>query len=251
MEKRFLKSFVPAILAVMLVFALVMPQPAEAAYAVKQIWARTSATAGEALVTGDVVAIADADGYAYKADADTATRVPAVGIVGVAAASGAKVEIITLGIVSGWTSLAEGSPGYLSATAGAITQTAPKVAYSQQIGVAISTTDYLINPAAGPYALGTPAVICTSSHNYGGAAADWAMTAAEAACSFISVTNANGAVNAILPAAQPGKIWFISNGSGQVLTFKVTGGSGGTIANAKVALYAGSATDAFEIYEQP
>lgn len=102
-----------------------------------------------------------------------------------------------------------------------------------------------------PDASGTVSLNCTATHNYAGAAADWTMTAAEAACSFVTVSNANGAVKAILPAAQAGKLWFVSNGSGQTLTFQVTGQTGATLATSKVGLYAGTAADVFEIYEQP
>jgi len=101
-----------------------------------------------------------------------------------------------------------------------------------------------------PDTTGTVDMNCTASHDYAAGAADWTLTAAEAACSYISVTNANGGVNAILPAATPGKIYTISNGSGQVLTFKVTGQTGGTIASTKVGVYTTLATDVHEIYEQ-
>ena len=114
-----------------------------ATYKVKQIFARFSATAGETLVTGNVVMLKDADGYAYKADANDAALRPAVGIVGKGAATGAKAEIIVMGVLTGWSSLSEGGPGYLSETAAAVTQSAP--AYSQQVGYAISTTDYMFS----------------------------------------------------------------------------------------------------------
>jgi hypothetical protein len=51
-----------------------------------------------------------------------------------------------MGIVSGWTTLSEGTACYLSETAGAVTQSSP--AWSQQVGYAISTTEYYINPTA-------------------------------------------------------------------------------------------------------
>ncbi|MCE5265725.1 MAG: hypothetical protein LLG97_19625 [Deltaproteobacteria bacterium] len=122
---------------------LVMTTQSIAAYSVKQTWLRFSATAGETLATGNVVCLKDADGYAYKADANDAALRPAVGIIGKGGASGAKVEIIAVGILSGWTALTEGAPGYLSETAAAVTQSAP--AYSQQVGYAITSTDYLFS----------------------------------------------------------------------------------------------------------
>lgn len=140
MKKTFRNILV--LMVIMAMFVL-LASPAQA-YTVKQVWSRISATAGETLTTGDAVTIKDADGYAWKADADSATLRPAVGVVGKGGSAGAKIEIITSGVVSGWSSLTEGAAGYLSATAGLITQTLPT--YRQQIGVAISTTDYLIAP---------------------------------------------------------------------------------------------------------
>lgn len=116
---------------------------AQAAISVKQSWLRVSAVAGETLATGDVVTIADADGLAYKADANGVNLTPAIGIIGKGGTAGHAVEIIVAGILSGWSNLSEGQNGYLSETAGAITQSSP--AYSQKLGVAISTTDYFFN----------------------------------------------------------------------------------------------------------
>ncbi|MBU4449620.1 MAG: hypothetical protein KKD99_13620 [Proteobacteria bacterium] len=112
------------------------------AYSIKQINMRFSAVAAETLATGNVVML-KTDGLAYKADANDAALRPAIGIIGKGGATGATVEIITLGILSGWTGLTEGAPGYLSETAAAVTQSAP--AYSQQVGQAITATDYIVN----------------------------------------------------------------------------------------------------------
>jgi hypothetical protein len=108
-----------------------------------QKFARFSATCGETLATGNVATIKDADGYAYKADANDAALRPAVGVVDKGCASGGTAEIVTYGVITGYTSLTESAPGYLSETAGAITQSSPS--YSQQVGYAISSTAYLIN----------------------------------------------------------------------------------------------------------
>lgn len=126
----------------MVCMVALVPMTAQAYYA-KQAYARFSCTAGETLTAGNVVMIKDADGYCYKADANDAALRPAVGVIGKGGASGASVEVIVQGIISGWTTLSEGSPGYLSETAAAITQSAP--AYAQQVGYAINTTDYFIN----------------------------------------------------------------------------------------------------------
>lgn len=128
----------------LMVMLLVMAVPqAQAAYSVRKIWARFSATAGETLATGNVVCIKDADGYAYQADANDSNLRPALGVIGKGGSSGEKVEVIVIGKFTGWTSLSEGGAAYLSETAAAVTQSAPT--WNQQIGVAISTTDYFFN----------------------------------------------------------------------------------------------------------
>jgi hypothetical protein len=138
---RFKRSLT-ALFLLVAVCSLLFAQGADAYY-VKQQWVRVSAVCGETITVGQMVAIADADGYAYKADANVSTLRPAIGIAGKACVSTGKVEIVVMGIVSGWTSLSEGTEGYLSETAGAVTQSAP--AWNQQVGVALNTTDYLIN----------------------------------------------------------------------------------------------------------
>lgn len=128
------------------------------------------------------------------------------------------------------------SAAVLSPTAGQVTLTGPTAARS-----------YVIPDRAGQIAL----IANTFTHDYAGAAVTKAMTAAEASAAFISVTNANAGVELNVPAAVPGKMWVIYNGSGQTLTFKVTGQTGGTIANGKYALYTSNATDTVELMEQP
>jgi hypothetical protein len=140
--KKFSNRMLGAMLIVMMA-VIFMTATFSDAYYVKQQWARISATCGETITTGQVVTLLDADGYAYKADANDATLRPAVGVAGKGCTSGGSVEIIVQGIFSGWTGLTESAPGFLSETAGAITQVAPS--YSQQIGAAISTTDYFVN----------------------------------------------------------------------------------------------------------
>lgn len=389
-----------------LLLALVVCATPAMAYQIRQSYARISATAGETLTTGQVVCIKDADGLAYKADADDSALRPAVGIVGRGGASGATVEIVVQGVVSGWTTLSEGALGYLSGTAAGVTQVAP--AWNQPIGVATNTTTYYVNfmnyvdtsaitalgtltqaivnegstaddyettltfqdptadnalsapddagmlltstlatngqevansiwgvsnglvlegatanayettlspqdptadnaitvpddagmlmtstlasngqevansiwgvsnglalegatadayettvapvdPTADrtatiPDASGTVDLVSAATHNYAGGAVAWTLTTAEAQATFISVTNANGAIDAVLPAATAGKQHFIYNNSGQTVTFKVTGQTGGTVATGKYALYVDNGTDVVELYEQP
>lgn len=308
-----MKRFLTARYAAMLVAVMMVLGSActVRAYTVAQNWARVGGTAGEALTTGDVVAIKAADGLVYKADADEATLRPAVGIVGLGGASGGRVEIIVQGRVSGFSDLTKGAMAYLSGTAGALTQSAP--AWAQPVGVALSATELYVNfsnyvdatgltglvpstlaanapdvagavwgasnglvfegatanahettvtvvdPTADrtitlPDASGTPTLTGTNgaaTHDYAGAAADWELTVLEAEAGFISASNANGAVNAIFASCRAGKDYYVLNGTGQTLTVKVTGESGGTIATGKMALYVCNGTDVVELYEQP
>jgi hypothetical protein len=136
---RFDRLFVVMILAV--IIGVFVTTSAFAAVFLKNSWARFSGTAGESLAIGDIVAIKDSDGKIYKADADDVTLRPAVGIVSKAASLNGVVGITTIGIFGGYTALAEGAPTFLSATAGAATQTAPSN-WFQQIGKALTTTTY-------------------------------------------------------------------------------------------------------------
>ena len=140
MRKNIGQKFTAA-LVLFVVFAF-MTTDAFAAYRVKQTYARFSAVAAETLATGQVVSL-KTDGLAYKADANDAALRPAVGVIGKGGATGAKVEIIVMGILSGWSTLTEGAPGYLSETAAGVTQSSP--AYSQQVGYATTSTDYFFS----------------------------------------------------------------------------------------------------------
>lgn len=111
---------------------------------------RFSAIAGETLATGDVVAIAAADGKAYKADADSSTRRPAVGVIGKGGASGTTVEIINHGILAGQTAASPGVRLFLSATTPGTAKTSapanPQVigwVMAPQTSAASSTTYYI------------------------------------------------------------------------------------------------------------
>jgi len=139
MNKLFQKIIV-AIFMLALVLAFMAPQ-AQAAYHVKKVFSRISVNAGETVVTGQVVAIKDSDGEAYKADANVSYLRPAVGIVGSkTGGDGEAIEIITSGILTGWSGLKEGRAGYLSETAGAVTQSPPE--WIHVVGKAINSTDY-------------------------------------------------------------------------------------------------------------
>lgn len=137
------KKYGLAAIVMLLIFVFMAPQTF-AAYRVKQVLMRVSGTAGETVTTGHAAGIKDADGEWYKADANDATIRPAIGVVGSkTGGDGETVEIVLIGVLTGWTSLSEGAPVYLSETPGTFTQSAPS--YVQQVGVALSTTDILFN----------------------------------------------------------------------------------------------------------
>jgi len=141
--KRMMKMSMAAAMVLALVLAFVLPD-LHAAYHVTKVFSRLTVNAGETVTTGEVVAIKDSDGEAYKADANVTYLRPAVGIVGsLTGGDGEAVEIITGGILSGWSGLAEGDAAYLSETAGDVTQNPPE--WVQNVGVAVNTTDYYFN----------------------------------------------------------------------------------------------------------
>lgn len=136
------------LLAIWLALPLLMVQTADAAtWKEKNI--RFAATAGETLAVGDVVCIAPADGKAYKADSNDSSLRPAVGMIGRGGASGATVEVIVSGIISGMTAKSPGARLFLSETAGALTTTGPTNAQPMgwvmpgSAGAATSTTYFI------------------------------------------------------------------------------------------------------------
>lgn len=80
------------------------------------------------------------------------------------------------------------------------------------------------------------------AHDYAGAAVAWTLSASELKSLIVTVSNANGAIDAIAtPTA--GKVYIVSNASGQALTFKATGQTGVVVANNKTAIVRGNGTD--------
>jgi hypothetical protein len=75
-----------------------------------------------------------------------------------------------------------------------------------------------------------------AAHDYGAAAEDWVLSAAEAKKRFLIATNANGAVNAVIPAASNFKEFVVVNTSGQALTIKAPSGTGIVVASTKTAI---------------
>lgn len=106
-------------------------------------------TAGEALVSGDLVYLSNGSdsktaGRWYKADGDLvyASVDPILGFATTAIASGAVGLIRTGGLMDGFAGLTAGSTYYASGTAGLITLTAP--AQARPVGVAASATELVL-----------------------------------------------------------------------------------------------------------
>jgi len=106
--------------------------------------APSTLTAGEDLTAGQMVAVKDADGKVYKADADDADVRPCIGAAETTVSSGDAVSIVFSGWRNDGSSLKEGDLIYLSTTAGSTTQTGGSG--KQVVGVAFSTTEWFFHP---------------------------------------------------------------------------------------------------------
>jgi len=108
-----------------------------------------SFTSGEALTAGDNVYISAA-GTVSKARANAeSTSLGYVGLARTTVGSGAAVQVIVGGRLSGLTGLSAGSRYYLSAgTAGVSTTTAPSASGQQVVlvGIAMSATELIVSP---------------------------------------------------------------------------------------------------------
>jgi hypothetical protein len=157
LRKGWSRRTVVGAIAVAIMIIVIFSKQAQAAEAWKQKIIKFSATAGETLATGDIVCIAAADSYTYKADANDGNLRPAVGVIGKGGAAGAKVEIVVAGILAGQTAASPGARLFLSETAGAFTTTGPTNA--QVIGWVLPTTDatatstnyfvWIVGPSSG------------------------------------------------------------------------------------------------------
>ncbi len=106
-------------------------------------------TASEALTAGALVNIFTSG--VRNANATDGTK-PAMGFVTASFASAATATVFFPGqIVTGLTGLTVGAPVFLSATAGAVTNTAPVTAGNlvQQVGYALSATSIVFQPLGG------------------------------------------------------------------------------------------------------
>lgn len=123
-----------------ILMALAFAAPVSAAENWAQMFVRFSGVAGETVAIGDIVCIAAADGQIYKADADSSTRRPAIGVIGKGGAAEATVEIVVMGILEGQEAASPGTRLYLSTGAGAFAYAT--TGYDQVVGwVLPGTTD--------------------------------------------------------------------------------------------------------------
>ena len=102
----------------------------------------------------------------------------------------------------------------------------------------------IANATVNSPVIASPDVVqASASHDYGGAAEAWELSAAEMKAGILIATNASGgAVDAVaLPTA--GKVYIVVNTSGQALTIKAAGQAGIAIASTKTAIVRGNGTD--------
>ena len=81
-----------------------------------------------------------------KADKDDEDKVKFIGFATSAGNSGDQISVRVSAQQGGFTGLTAGSPVFLD-TAGAVTQTNPTSGFSVRLGVALSATDILVEPA--------------------------------------------------------------------------------------------------------
>lgn len=92
------------------------------------------------------------------------------------------------------------------------------------------------------YPIGEDQTGYVATHDYGAAAATWALSGEETKATMLVCTNAGGTASIIGPNT-PGKPYIVRNTSGQVITIKTATGTGVAIANGKTAMVVNSGTD--------
>jgi hypothetical protein len=139
-------------------------------------------TAGTTLAAGQVVYLSDGSGGTtagrwYLADADqtySSSLAPAIGIALAALTAGESGTIRTGGLIADLSGLTAGTAYYVSATAGALTNTPP--AKARLVGTAQTTTTLLLTP---PVSTATLASGTASSSTYLRGDLTWAAVAAD------------------------------------------------------------------------
>jgi hypothetical protein len=111
---------------------------------------------------------------------------------------------------------------------------------------AIAATQTLTNKTLTAPVITNPATTFSiGTHDYGAAAADWTLSAAELLKTVHKPTNASGEVNAII-ADTAGILYIFINGTGKTLTVKGTG-TGIAIANGKVGIVMSDGTNVIRV----
>ena len=179
-----------------------------------------TAVAGETIALGEAVYLSGGDGGLtagrwYRTDADntySSSAAKTVGIAPAAIASAATGTVRLQGRITGLSGLTAGTAYYASATAGALTSTAP--ANSRFIGTADGTTTLILTPSLAATPIGS---IVTQASTATGAQADFALT------TNVSTLVCTGAAPifsgfAAGVAGQTVDIWFTGSTSLQILT---------------------------------
>ena len=145
-------------------------------------------TAGEAIALGDTVYLSDGSGGTtagrwYRGDADntySSSAAKTVALAPAAVSSAATGSFRLQGRITGLSGLTAGTGYYMSATAGALTSTAPTNA--RFVGTADTTTSLIVTPSLSATPTGS---IVTQASAATGAQADFALTtnASQLVCS--------------------------------------------------------------------
>lgn len=111
-------------------------------------------------------------------------------------------------------------------------------------GVATLTNKTLTNPTITSPTITSPNTTQgVSTHSYGTGHADWTLTSAEMASQILTCTGTADAGCAAIATPTAGKVYILSNATGQTVTIKASGQTGVGIANTKTAMVRGNGTD--------
>jgi len=100
--------------------------------------------------------------------------------------------------------------------------------------ITTTNTKTMTNKTLTSPVINTPSVVqSVAFHNYGASSADWILSATEQKAVLLWVTNAGATSDIIAP--EEARIFFVYNNSGQSVTIKKSGGTGITVADARVA----------------
>ncbi len=100
--------------------------------------------------------------------------------------------------------------------------------------ITTTNTKTMTNKTLTSPVINTPSVVqSVAFHNYGASSADWILSATEQKAVLLWVTNAGATSDIIAP--EEARMFFVYNNSGQSVTIKKSGGTGITVADARVA----------------